>query len=148
MFKGDSADTCAEKFPLMLMGGRANDQACADGERGPPSAWANFPLIFDCLRHGCPFFIHSPQSLQSLHSKTSDHGTQNKLPEDDINCPLRKHYYTTPSFPHGSSLVNTLYLWTISIFAMFIQLCKFMIYLAKHGNKRIKYVVYGVLVKM
>ena len=24
VFKGDSADTCAEKFPLVLMGGRAN----------------------------------------------------------------------------------------------------------------------------
>ena len=32
MFEGDSADTCAGKFPLMLMGGRANSQACADGE--------------------------------------------------------------------------------------------------------------------
>ena len=26
------------KFPLMLMGGRAHGPACADGERGPPSA--------------------------------------------------------------------------------------------------------------
>ena len=33
MFEGDSADTCAGKFPLMLMGGRANDQACADGDQ-------------------------------------------------------------------------------------------------------------------
>ena len=33
MFEGDSADTCAGKFPLMSMGGRANSQACADGER-------------------------------------------------------------------------------------------------------------------
>jgi hypothetical protein len=38
MFKGYSADKCAGKFPLMSMGGRANGQACADGERGPPSA--------------------------------------------------------------------------------------------------------------
>ena len=38
MFEGDSADTCSRKFPLMLMGGRANGPACADGERGPPSA--------------------------------------------------------------------------------------------------------------
>jgi hypothetical protein len=30
MFEGDSADTCAGKFPLMLMGGRAEGQACAD----------------------------------------------------------------------------------------------------------------------
>ena len=27
MFEGDSADTCARKFPLMLMGGRANGPA-------------------------------------------------------------------------------------------------------------------------
>ena len=40
MFEGDSADTCARKFPLMLMGGPANGPACADGERGPPSALA------------------------------------------------------------------------------------------------------------
>ena len=38
MFEGDSADTCAGKFTLMLMGGRANGQACADGEQGPPLA--------------------------------------------------------------------------------------------------------------
>jgi hypothetical protein len=40
MLKGDSADMCAGKFPLVLMGGRADRQACADGERGPPSARA------------------------------------------------------------------------------------------------------------
>ena len=40
MFECTSADTCAGKFPIILMGGRANGQACADGERGPPSAWA------------------------------------------------------------------------------------------------------------
>ena len=40
VFKGDSAETCAGKFPLVSIGGRANGQACADGERGPPSAQA------------------------------------------------------------------------------------------------------------
>jgi hypothetical protein len=34
MFKGDSADTGACKFPLVSMGGRANGQTFADGERG------------------------------------------------------------------------------------------------------------------
>ena len=42
VFKRDSADTCAGKFPLVLMRGRANGQACTDGERGPPSARAEF----------------------------------------------------------------------------------------------------------
>jgi hypothetical protein len=36
VFKGDSADTCAGKFPLVSMGGQANGQACTDVERGPP----------------------------------------------------------------------------------------------------------------
>ena len=38
VFEGDSEDMCAGKFPLVSMGGRANGQACAVGERGPPSA--------------------------------------------------------------------------------------------------------------
>ena len=45
MFEGDSADMCAGKFPLMSMGGRADRQACADGERGPPSARAKISLV-------------------------------------------------------------------------------------------------------
>jgi hypothetical protein len=40
VFKGDSADMCVGKFPLVSMGGQADRQACADGERGPPSARA------------------------------------------------------------------------------------------------------------
>ena len=40
MFEGDSADMCAGKFPLVSMGGRAEGLACADWERGPPSALA------------------------------------------------------------------------------------------------------------
>ena len=36
MFEGDSADMCAGKFPLMLMGGRAEGHVCADpGARTP-----------------------------------------------------------------------------------------------------------------
>ena len=39
MFEGDSADMCAEKFPLVLMGGRAEGLACADpGARTPIGA--------------------------------------------------------------------------------------------------------------
>ena len=34
MFEGDFEDMCAEKFPLMSMGGRA----CADLGASPPSA--------------------------------------------------------------------------------------------------------------
>ena len=33
MFEGDSADMCAGKFPLVLMGGRAEGLACADPGR-------------------------------------------------------------------------------------------------------------------
>ena len=45
VFEGDSADMCAGKFPLVSMGGRVNGQACADGERGPPSARAEFIIV-------------------------------------------------------------------------------------------------------
>ena len=36
MLEGDSADMCAEKIPLMLMGGRSEGLACTDlGARTP-----------------------------------------------------------------------------------------------------------------
>ena len=39
MFEGDSADTCAGKFPLVSMGGRTEGLACADlGARTPIGA--------------------------------------------------------------------------------------------------------------
>jgi hypothetical protein len=46
VFKGDSADMCTGKFPLVSMGGRAERQACADGERGPTSARAEIFFSF------------------------------------------------------------------------------------------------------
>ena len=43
MFEVDSADMCAEKFPLVTMGGRAEGLACADPEaRTPIGASGNF----------------------------------------------------------------------------------------------------------
>jgi hypothetical protein len=45
VFKGDSLDMFAGKFPLVLMGGQANSQASADGERGPPSARAELKAM-------------------------------------------------------------------------------------------------------
>ena len=36
MFEGDSADMCAGKFPLMMMGGRVEDLACVDPEARTP----------------------------------------------------------------------------------------------------------------
>ena len=42
MFEGDSADTCAGKFLLVSMGGRADGLACADpGARTPIGASGN-----------------------------------------------------------------------------------------------------------
>ena len=42
MFEGDSADTCAGKFPLVSMGGRAEGLTCADlGARTPIGASGN-----------------------------------------------------------------------------------------------------------
>ena len=46
MFEGHFADTCAEKFPLVSMGGRAEVLACADPEsRTPIGASGNFILV-------------------------------------------------------------------------------------------------------
>ena len=43
MFEGDSADTCAGKFPLLSMVGRAEGLACADpGARTPIGAGGIF----------------------------------------------------------------------------------------------------------
>ena len=42
MFEGDSAETCAGKIPLVLMGVRAECPACADtGARTPIGASGN-----------------------------------------------------------------------------------------------------------
>ena len=49
MFEGDSADTCAGKFPLMSIGGRAEGLACAEpGARTPIDASRKFYFIFIC----------------------------------------------------------------------------------------------------
>ena len=46
IFEGDSADTCAEIFSLMSMGGRAEGLACADpGARTPIGVSGNFGLV-------------------------------------------------------------------------------------------------------
>ena len=45
MFGGDSADTCAEKVPLVSLEGEATCQVCADRERGPPLAPAEFVIL-------------------------------------------------------------------------------------------------------
>ena len=47
MFEGDSADTCAGKFPLVSMGGRAEGLGCADpGARTPIGASGIVPQIY------------------------------------------------------------------------------------------------------
>ena len=45
-FEGDSEDTCAGKFPLVSMGGRAEGLACADpGARTPMGAFGIFVVL-------------------------------------------------------------------------------------------------------
>ena len=51
MFEGDSADTCAKKFPPGLMGGQAEGLACADPEaRIPFGASGNLGIILHGLK--------------------------------------------------------------------------------------------------
>ena len=51
VLEGDSANMCSGIFPLVLMGGRVNVQACADSEREPPSARAEILRIFFLTEH-------------------------------------------------------------------------------------------------
>ena len=61
MFEGDSADTCAQKIPLVPMRGGADRQACTYGEGGPPSALAEFFIgILTFLWFWSPFKISEP----------------------------------------------------------------------------------------
>ena len=54
MFEGDSADMWAGKFPLVLMGGRAEGLACADpGARTPIGASGNWSERSACAALGC-----------------------------------------------------------------------------------------------
>ena len=55
MFEGDSADTCAGKLPLKLMGGRAEGLACAEpGARTPISVRQNYKLFSFIRSSGKP----------------------------------------------------------------------------------------------
>jgi hypothetical protein len=57
MFEGDSADACANKFPLRLMGGRAGGLACTDpGGRTPIGASGYFLILPTLLRMSSPVF--------------------------------------------------------------------------------------------
>jgi hypothetical protein len=74
VFKGDSADMCAGKFPLVSMGGRADRKACADGERGPPSARAEiFFIVFHMYENASKpycsnrFYNWPNMALQMVH---------------------------------------------------------------------------------
>ena len=46
MFEGDSAETCAKKIPLMLMGGRAEGLECANHVARTPIGMSGIFLYF------------------------------------------------------------------------------------------------------
>ena len=51
MFEGDSADTCAKKFPLVSMGAERRVSRAQTRERGPPSALAEFAIVIIASLH-------------------------------------------------------------------------------------------------
>ena len=62
MFEGDSADTCARTFPLVLMGGRAEGLACADPvARTPIGVSGILFIMFDVVQKH-----HYPNHCQSV----------------------------------------------------------------------------------
>jgi hypothetical protein len=68
VFKGDSADTCGGKFPLLSMGGRVNGQACEVTVREDPHRrerkFLQSSLIFT-----------SDNSIPHYYSLTSKHSS-------------------------------------------------------------------------
>ena len=46
MFEGDSADTCAGRFPLVSMGDRAEGLACTDPGARTPIGASGILLVF------------------------------------------------------------------------------------------------------
>ena len=68
MFEGDSADTCAGKFPLVSMGGRAEGCACEDPEaRTPIGASGNFKNLLVFF-----FFFHLFLRHHQVSAETSN----------------------------------------------------------------------------
>ena len=66
MFEGDSTltDTCAGKFPLMLMEGRAEGLAFADlGASTPLGVYGNFHLFLLQKPHIPPFLVRQLSSI-------------------------------------------------------------------------------------
>ena len=69
MFEVDSADTCAGKFPLMSMGGRAEGLACADPGARTPMALAE--MFFALLLHSLYAILCIPAKLPLYYSVNS-----------------------------------------------------------------------------
>ena len=68
MFEGDSADTCTGKFPLTLMGARAEGPACADlGGRTSIGVRENFFHPVVCTKSGLIGEYVSFKTFRGLH---------------------------------------------------------------------------------
>ena len=61
MFEGDSADMCAEKFPLMSMVARAENQVCTDPGARTPIGVSEIVKIFYMLNS-----LHSMYIIPSI----------------------------------------------------------------------------------
>ena len=78
MFEGDFADTLAGKFPLVLMGGRAEGVACADPVARTPIGASGNSLMFPSLQkmdlRKCPISDEAVRKcLQAFSDKEPDH---------------------------------------------------------------------------
>ena len=84
MFEGDSADMCTGKFPLMLMGGRAEGLAFADPGLRPPSARAEYSHP-----------SHPSFNLKNLLKSEKSYDIEIKVEER-----LKSHSFYLKSKPH------------------------------------------------
>ena len=72
MLEGDSADTCAGKFPLVSMGGQVEGLTCADpGARTPIGASGNFVVLVVCECRN--LFFHHVHAISISYDLMSSH---------------------------------------------------------------------------
>ena len=103
VFKGDSADMSAGKFPLVSMGGQANGQACADAERGPPSARAEIIQLQLCSAHDSPTHMWACSHTQEKKLKNPP-----SLPQILFFCDLKLYaeFHNPRITPFGSKVCH------------------------------------------
>ena len=108
MFECDFADMCADKFPLVSMGGRAEGPACADPvARTPICASENFPLLFFsswCYQHEGTVHIVLDNYMENFKRKVEEN--QLEMAAKNLRGYMRTSQEYEPKFGHSNEGTN------------------------------------------